>query len=170
MTLNSMSVKGRGRFGEITAIVLQLVVGHALAAEWSTSNGKLRHSFRDIHPNQSCLKYAGDHCIDVCTFHDDGNQYHWCTTAFGTDTQESRRWDYCTPSQFSAVPETEPESESEGGQVGDGGNRPGFGVVLTALFNQTECTCKKNKMSTINGKSLCGQFSERFSLSPNGFF
>ena len=105
------------------------------------------------------MKYAGDHCVTACTFHEDGNQYHWCTTALGKDPHKpGRRWDYCTPSQFTAVPETQPESESEGAQVGDGddsaSSRPEHGAELTALFHQTECTCKKHEMAKSSVCSL----------------
>ena len=67
----------------------------------------------------------------------------------------SRKWDYCTPSEFSAnLDETQQEPVVEA-QVANGNensapSRPNHGGQKTALYKQTDCKCKKimNKTST----------------------
>ena len=57
----------------------------------------------------------------------------------------SRKWDYCTPSEFRAKPDVTQQDPEDEGQV-DGENnapsRPNFGGQMTALYNQTECISK----------------------------
>ena len=57
----------------------------------------------------------------------------------------SRKWDYCTPSEFTAIPDIAQQDLVDEGQVDSEHNapsRPNFGGQMTALYNQTECISK----------------------------
>ena len=62
-------------------------------------------------------------------------------------------WDYCTPSEFSADrAETQSDPEDEGLVINEDDNgslsRPNAGGQKTALYNQTDCDCKKMMIRT----------------------
>ena len=141
-----MSASKWRRIGGFAVVVLQFVVTRVLAAEWDTSHGKWYHSCSSRKSCKRHLSFAGDHCLTACKFHNDGNLYHWCTTAFGAEPDVSRKWDYCTPSEFSANPgETQTGSEDDVNNEDDNGSpsRPNAGGQKTALYKQTDCECKE---------------------------
>lgn len=61
----------------------------------------------------------------------------------------SRKWDYCTPSEFTANPGGTQQDPEDEGQVDNGDNapsRPNFGGLKTALYNQTDCKSKTMRL------------------------
>ena len=146
-----MSAAKWRRIGGFAVVVLQFVVAQVFAAEWGTSHGKWYHSCISWKSWKLHLSFAGDHCITACKFHNDGNLYYWCTTAFGKQPDKSRKWDYCTPSEFSAnLNEMQQEPDDEAHVANSNENsatsRPNIGGhdgIMTALYHQTNCISKK---------------------------